>query len=93
MSRLLFRADTTAMDCHAVGEVLPRCLDGYIDAERARLVAAHLGDCRRCGLDSQTYLHVKATLAAQRRAVPEESLARLRSFGERLARGEEPLTT
>lgn len=78
------------MSCHQVGEVLQQYLDGNIDAERAGRIEAHLEECRRCGMEADTYERIKATLAAQRPEVPAESVARLREFGERLARGEEP---
>jgi anti-sigma factor (TIGR02949 family) len=90
LNRLLGRSDDATMDCHQVGEVLQFYLDGEIDEERARKIEAHLEDCRRCGLEVATYEHIKATLAARRSEVAPESLDRLRTFGERLARGEDP---
>lgn len=79
-----------SMSCHQVGAVLQEYLDGDIDAERARRIEEHLEECRRCGLEAETYERIKSTLATQRPEVPEESVQRLREFGERLARGEEP---
>ncbi len=80
------------LDCHQVGELLQQYLDGCIDAERARRIEAHLEDCRRCGMEAETYARIKASLAAHRPDVPADSVARLREFAARLARGEEPLT-
>ncbi len=88
--RRLFGGDGGPLDCHAVGELLQLYLDGQIDAERARWIGDHLDDCLRCGLESETYERIKAALAARRPEVPVESVARLREFGDRLARGEEP---
>jgi anti-sigma factor (TIGR02949 family) len=89
--RKLFGRDTNGpMDCHEVAQLLQHYLDGHIDAERARRIEAHLADCRRCGMEAETYERIKATLAAHRPEVPPESVARLREFAERLARGEEP---
>ncbi len=89
--KLLGRTPPGGMDCHQVGELLQHYLDGDIDADRARRIEAHLDECRRCGMEADTYERIKATLAAHRPDVPAESIDRLRAFGERLARGEEPL--
>jgi anti-sigma factor RsiW len=90
--KLLGRTPTGDMECHEVGELLQHYLDGHIDAERARRIEEHLEDCRRCGMEVETYERIKATLAAHRPEVPRESVERLRAFGERLARGDEPST-
>jgi len=88
--KLLGHTPPGGMDCHQVGELLQHYLDGHIDADRARRIEAHLEECRRCGMEAETYERIKATLAAHRPEVPAESVDRLRAFGERLARGEEP---
>ena len=88
--KMLGRTPPGGMDCHQVGELLQHYLDGRIDADRARRIEAHLEECRRCGMEAETYERIKATLAAHRPEVPDESVDRLRAFGERLARGEEP---
>ena len=88
--RLFGRKSKGSMSCHQVGAVLQEFLDGDIDEERARRIEEHLEECRRCGLEAETYERIKSTLAAQRPNVPEESVQRLREFGEGLARGEEP---
>lgn len=93
MMRLLGRTPPGGIDCHEVAQVLQHYLDGHIDAERARRIEAHLEDCRRCGMEAETYARIKAALAANRPEVPAESIARLREFAERLARGEEPSTS
>lgn len=90
MMKLLGRTPPGGMSCHQVGEVLQQYLDGYIDAERADRIDSHLDECRRCGMEADTYQRIKSTLAAQRSDVPAESIDRLRRFGDRLARGEEP---
>ena len=78
------------MDCHAVAQVLQRYLDGHLDERRVNLLEAHLDDCLKCGLELQTYEQIKRTLAQQRAPLPADSVARLREFGERLARGDAP---
>lgn len=90
LRKLFGRRSSEPLDCHAVGELLQQYLDHEIDEDRAWLIAAHLEDCRRCGLEAETYEQIKQTLAAQRTDVPEESVARLREFGRGLIRGEEP---
>jgi anti-sigma factor RsiW len=91
--RKLFRRSSDGpMDCHQVGELMQYYLDGQIDDERARRIEEHLEDCRRCGLELETYERIKASLASRRGEVPDESIERLREFARRLARGEEPST-
>ncbi|WP_234353225.1 anti-sigma factor family protein [Streptomyces ardesiacus] len=68
-----------------VARVLQAYLDGEADEVTARRVAAHLEDCRRCGLEAETYQKIKSALS--RRAVPEpEAVERLRGFAEGLLR-------
>lgn len=90
--KLFGRTPPGGMSCHQVGEVLQQYLDGHIDAERAGRIEAHLEDCRRCGMEADTYERIKATLAAKRPDVSPAAIDRLREFGGRLARGEEPTT-
>lgn len=84
-------ANRRPMQCDEVGKLLQRYLDGYLDERRGAKLAAHLEDCRRCGLEANTYERIKGSLAESRGSVPAESLARLREFGERIARGDEPI--
>src|SRR5918994_6178149 len=88
--KLLGRTPPGGIDCHEVGELLQQYLDGHIDAERAQRIEGHLEECRRCGMEAETYARIKATLAAHRPEVPPEVVDRLRECGERLARGEDP---
>lgn len=74
------------MSCAQVGEILQHYLDGELDDERARRLAHHLEDCRRCGLEAETYERIKASLVGRRAPVPADSLARLREFGARIVR-------
>lgn len=78
----------TQMSCHQVGQVLQTYLDNELDDDAARKVAAHLEDCRRCGLEAETYEALKASLQRGSAGLADEPVARLREFGERLARGE-----
>ncbi len=93
--KLFGRQAPGSMTCRHVGEVLQEYLDGYIDDERTSRIAAHLDECRRCGMEAEAYERIKATLATlatTRADLPADSLGRLRDFGERLARGESPPT-
>ncbi len=76
------------MSCHQVGQVLQAYLDQELDDDAARKVAAHLEDCRRCGLERETYVALKASLQRVPADASVEPVARLREFGERLVRGE-----
>jgi len=79
------------MTCHEVGELLQHFLDDELDAGRGQRIAEHLEDCRRCGLEAETYTRIKRTIAERHHDdLPAESIRRLREFGEHLARGEEP---
>jgi len=79
------------MTCGEVGEWLQHYLDGELDDGRSERLAAHLEDCRRCGLEADTYERIKHALADHQLSVPADSLARLREFGARIARGDEPV--
>lgn len=90
MMKLLGRTPPGGLDCHEVGERLQHYLDGHIDADLSRRIEEHLEECRRCGMEAETYERIKASLAAHRPEVPQESVERLRAFGESLMRGDDP---
>jgi anti-sigma factor RsiW len=79
------------MPCDQVARWLQHYLDGELDARRSERLVAHLDDCRRCGLEAATYESIKQALM-QRQSVTghDETIARLRNFAERLARGDPP---
>ena len=76
------------LSCRQVGPLLQSYLDGELDQDVATRVEAHVEQCRRCGFEAEVY----AALTESLRTVPvgssPASLARLRQFGERVARGE-----
>ena len=76
------------MSCRQVGKVLQTYLDDELDDDAARKVSAHLEDCRRCGLEAETYAALKQSLHRGPAGLADEPVARLREFGERLAQGE-----
>jgi len=75
-----------AVNCREVGRVLQTFLDGELRDSDAGLVAAHLDECRECGLESAAYDRIKAALA---QPMPEgadpEAIERLRRFGRDLS--------
>jgi anti-sigma factor RsiW len=75
------------MNCMQVARILQSYLDGQADEVTARRVAAHLEDCRRCGLEAAVYREIKHSLAG-REAPAADAVARLRGFGEALAGGD-----
>lgn len=72
------------LDCRAVAKVLQQFLDDESDELTARRVAAHLDDCLRCGMEADTYLAIKASLAGAATPLDDEAAHRLRTFGAEL---------
>lgn len=73
------------LSCPEVGRLLQRYLDDELaDADEESALAAHLEECRRCGLEAETYRKIKAALADRRTPVPDEAVERLRNFGHQL---------
>lgn len=78
------RARARPLNCRAVGKLLQSYLDGEVPHTTARAVAAHLHDCRRCGLQADTY-HALITAVATLAPPPDpDQLDRLRSFADTL---------
>ena len=75
------------LDCAAVAARMDEYLDAELDAATSRRVAEHLEDCRRCGLEAETYQRIKDSLAEERPALDADAVARLRAFGQRLIDG------
>ncbi len=76
------------LSCPEVGRLVQRYLDGELDNDaEVDALAAHLDDCRRCGLEAETYQKIKDALGDRSVDVPEDSVARLRAFGEKLVEG------
>ncbi len=90
LQRLGGRSKDRPMECHEVGALLQHYLDDELDERRSARIAAHLEDCRRCGLELEAYEQIKSSLTSRRPEVPADSVERLREFGRRLAQGEEP---
>lgn len=76
------------LSCPEVGRLLQRFLDDDLaDEAEIEMLSEHLDECKRCGLEADTYRKIKEALASRRTPVPPESVERLREFGERLAEG------
>lgn len=73
------------LSCRAVGRLLQTYLDGAVSDTSATLVANHLDDCRRCGLEADAYRWLIRSLVEAR--VPDDlrQLERLREFADALA--------
>lgn len=80
------------LSCRQVGKILQRYLDSELDEVATDRVAEHLEDCRRCGMDADVYLEIKASIGRDAPAVPEEALSRLQDFSRDLIRsaGDDP---
>lgn len=89
-TRIRRRRMAMRMSCAEVGAVLQQYLDSELDESTSRLVEAHLEMCRKCGLEASIYTDVKNALAEQG-GLPEDSVRRLREFGERVVHGEIPV--
>lgn len=86
----LWNETTSRASCMRTMRILQTYLDGGLDDLTARRVAAHLEECRRCGLESSVYREIKAALRANNRPVDPQALDRLRRFGEQLTGNDQP---
>ena len=75
------------LDSRHVAHLLQAYLESDLDQAAARRVAAHLEDCRRCGLEAATITKIRRALAGRYQPAPE-SVARLQAFCESLLHGE-----
>lgn len=82
--RRLLRRRGTDLDCREVGKVLQRYLDGDVDTDVAARIAAHLDDCRQCGLEYEIYARIKGSLTGHHEEIDMAAIARLRDFGRKL---------
>jgi anti-sigma factor RsiW len=78
------RARRRPLSCRAVGKLLQAYLDGEVPDTAALLVADHLDDCRRCGLEAETYRALVTALAQLSPPEDAERLERLRAFADEL---------
>ena len=74
--------------CLRVTRVLQSYLDGEVDEVTSGIVAKHLEECRRCGLEASTYRAIKSAITEAGpdvAPVDAEAVERLRRFAEDLA--------
>ncbi len=48
--------------CRRVGKLLQSYLDGEVDLARVELISRHLETCLKCGMNYETYSHIKHAL-------------------------------
>lgn len=77
-----------ALNCIQVGNVLQKYLDDVVDPTTADLVAAHLDDCKRCGMKASEYRQIKRSLAHTRTEGDDAVVARLHEFATKISAGE-----
>lgn len=82
--RLAFWRRSRPYDCREVRRLMQAFLDGELSAREMDRVAAHVEDCRPCGIDSETYRRIKADLARLRVAPDRSAVARLERFVDEL---------
>lgn len=74
--------------CLRVTRVLQSYLDGEVDEVTSAIVAKHLEECRRCGLEASTYRAIKSAITEAGpdvAPVDAEAIERLRRFTEDLS--------
>ncbi|NIR39979.1 MAG: hypothetical protein GWN79_20905, partial [Actinobacteria bacterium] len=59
ITRSRFRRHGAEASCREVGRALQHYLDGNVAEDFAEKIADHLEDCRRCGLEVETYTRIK----------------------------------
>ncbi len=84
--RRLLRRASSEVNCREVGRALQSYLDGDVESDFAEKIAAHLENCKKCGLEYETYSRIKDSLSGlDNRAIDDDAIARLRDFGRNLA--------
>lgn len=73
--------------CLRASRALQAYLDGETDAITSRQIAEHLEQCRRCGLQADTYLAIKRALRSAGRTDDDLAVRRLRAFSRSLTEG------
>jgi anti-sigma factor RsiW len=74
--------------CLRASRALQAYLDGEAGERTARQVAAHLEDCRRCGMQAATYRAIKHALRSTGGQPDELAVHRLRAFTRSLGDGD-----
>lgn len=82
--RALHRRTRRPPDCRQVARIMQAYLDGELPPGDTALVAAHLEDCERCGVDAEVYRRVKAAIGRLRTAPDPDAVRRLRGYAQEL---------
>ncbi|WP_051399862.1 anti-sigma factor family protein [Haloechinothrix halophila] len=85
MSGAEHRSPADVFQCWQVMRVIQAYLDDETDSRIAEEVADHLEDCRRCGLEYETYAAIKESVARHERP-PHEVVRQIRNFWKDLLR-------
>lgn len=83
--RMPWQDDSAALTCRQLGPVLQAYIDDEAHELDVDLIREHLEACRDCGLEHETYLQIKASLARHSSAVPTDVTARLLAFTDTLS--------
>jgi hypothetical protein len=81
---MIRRTPPRRLSCRAVGKLLQTYLDAAVPDAAALLVADHLDDCRRCGLEADAYRALTTSLTRLARPADPEQRRRLQSFADEL---------
>jgi anti-sigma factor RsiW len=84
----MFLSMLSRSGCLRVARVLQSYLDGEVDDATSTMVAQHLEDCRRCGLEASTYRAIKTAITdPDPGGAPVDAAAveRLRRFADGLS--------
>lgn len=73
--------------CLHVRRVVQTYLDGELDEKTASVVAEHLDECRRCGIEADAYRAIAAAITRSAAKADPAAVDRLRQLGAELARG------
>ncbi len=73
--------------CMRTRRILQNYCDGELDDASTNRVAAHIEECRRCGLEVSVYKDIKRSLQTKSKQVNPDALERLRVLAEQLANG------
>jgi anti-sigma factor RsiW len=84
----MLRSMFSRSGCLRVTRVLQSYLDGEVDATTSAIVAQHLEECRKCGLEASTYQAIKNAITDTAHGpsdVDPAAVERLRHFAHDLA--------
>lgn len=87
--RMIDRRRRRRLPCDQVAALLQPYLDDALDDLARRRVARHLDDCRRCGLETETYRAIRVALESRIPVRPDQITA-LQAFARNLSNPDRP---